>query len=148
MTRRDGQTLDLLDWQPPQLEQRFSFEEVRAARLSAAMAKAISLSLKQCGKSREEVAQEMSAFLGEKVPVSVLNAYASEAREDHNISAVRLVALVHATQDRRLFSLLCEQFGWAVVDRRYLKFVEAKMYEEKAETFTRKARVLLAEAGR
>lgn len=148
MTRRDTRTLDLLAWEPPALEQRFTFDDVRAATLDAAIAKGISLAMADSGKTRDEIAEEMSRFLGQTVSKNMLDAYASEARETHKINVPRYLALVHATGDQRLLSLLADQFGLAVVERRYLKIVEATMVAERSEELADEARRLRREAGR
>src|SRR5690554_6135256 len=96
---RDRQTLDLLAWQPPQQVKAFAPEKVRAATLRAAVAKGLSLALKEFGKSREQIAEEASEYLGEAISKNVLDAYASEAREDHVINVVRFLSVVHATRD-------------------------------------------------
>lgn len=130
---RSADQLDLLlDYQPPKNPlQAFPSEKVRAASLAASIARAVSVSLKECGRSRDQVAQEMSAYLGEAISENMLNAYASEARAEHIINVVRFVALIHATRDRRLLELVAERFDWAVVDRRDVLAIETAELEER-----------------
>jgi hypothetical protein len=92
-------------------------EAVRAATLAGRISRAVAHTLRECQLEREDIAERMSAFLGERVSVTMLNVYASQAREDQNISAVRLIALAHATADARLLDLLAAELGLAVVDR-------------------------------
>lgn len=125
--RGDQRTLDLLNWQPPEVVRQFEPEQVRAASLRAAVAKAVGAALKDCAQTRECVAEAMSEYLGEPVGKNILDAYASEAREEHVINVVRFLALVHATGDDRLLQLLVEPFGLAVIDRKYLPAIEAEM---------------------
>ena len=47
----------------------------------------------------------MTDFLGVEVNANALNAYASQAREDHRISLTRAIALMVATGDTRLATL-------------------------------------------
>lgn len=61
------------------------------------LSQAIGEALHECGKSRTLVACEMSAMLGEQVTEHMINAYASPAREGHDISMTRLHALVRVT---------------------------------------------------
>ncbi len=129
--RRDDRTLDLLAWQPPEPVVAFLPEQVRAASLKAALAKGVSLALKECGLDREAAAQVISEFLGERVSKDMLDAYASEAREDHVINVVRFQALLHVTGDRRLLQMLAEPMGWAVIDKRYLPAIETALLDEK-----------------
>jgi len=69
----------------------------------------------------------MSAYLGEDVSENMLNAYASEARDEHIISLVRLIALIHATRDRRPLELIASMFGWAVIERRHLPAIGVEL---------------------
>ncbi|MEP2707816.1 MAG: hypothetical protein ABJQ71_23145 [Roseibium sp.] len=58
------------------------------------------------------------------VSVSTLDAYASEAKLDHNITVERFIALVHATGKTALLGFLAEDFGLAVVPRQYENVIE------------------------
>lgn len=82
----------------------FSFEAPRPARreadlagLDRVVASGVAQALKGDARSREEIAGAMSALLSEEVTRWMLDAYASEAREQHNISAGRFLALVAVT---------------------------------------------------
>lgn len=125
---------DLLGWEPADPVVAFEPQTVRAASLAASMAKAVSASLKQCGRSREQVAERMSGYLDETVSDHMLNAYASEARGEHIINVVRFIALIEATGDRRLLEFIAELFGWAVIEQRYLPAIKlAQRLEKRAE---------------
>lgn len=140
MTRRssrDPYTKDLLSWQPPEPVKKFEPDQVRAASLDSRICKAIVVALRDCGLNRDTIANIMSDYLGERVSIAMLNAYASPARSTHTISIVRFVALVHATQDRRLLDLLAEIFGWSVVDERYADAIKEVELAEKAEEIGR-----------
>lgn len=126
-----AQQLDLLDWTPPPATVRFDDAAVRAATIHARISRAIGVALKDAGADRAEIARRMAAFLGEAVPVNMLNAYASQAREDHVISVPRYLALMAATGDRRLLQLLAEDMGWAVVEKRHLPMIELAEVQEK-----------------
>lgn len=130
---RDERTLDLLGWQPPDLVQRYDAERVRTATLRARIARAVSETLKDHDGSREAVAELMSAFLDEDVTKNMLDAYASEARTEHSIPYLRLLALVHVTGDTRLLSLGAEMFGFAVIDEKYVAAVEEAMWTAEEE---------------
>lgn len=137
--RRDNFTLDLLDWEPPEPAVRFTERQVRGATLNARVCRAMAVALEECSDSREEVAARMSAYLGMEVSKNMLDAYVSEARDTHTINIVRFAALVHATQDWRLLSLLPELFGFAVVDERYVALIRAKQMRERAHELDRLA---------
>jgi hypothetical protein len=128
--------MDLLEWQPPQPE-RFDEPKVRAASVGARISRAVAAALADCDLSREEIAQQLGAYLGEAVSPNVLNAYASQAREGHKIAACRLLALVHVTGDRRLLELLAEPFGWTVIERRFLKMIELAAVREQEDELRR-----------
>ncbi|MEG9884150.1 MAG: hypothetical protein V6Z86_05955 [Hyphomicrobiales bacterium] len=136
--RRDPLTLDLFAWTPPPVTRRFEAVQVRAAGLRGSLARAVATSLKECGRTREDVARDMTAYLGEDVPKTMLDAYASQAREDHTISALRLVALIHATRDIRLLNLIADLFGWAVVPQKYLPAIEEAVLADKIEELSRR----------
>jgi len=140
--RRDNLTGDLLTWEPPAV--RFDEPLVRAHTLNARFARAISLTLKECGLSREEVAERMSDWLGETVSRNMLDAYASEARESHQINLPRFAALIHATEDYRLLSLLPETFGFSVMPREYEEIVELWRLEETEREIARRKAALAA----
>lgn len=132
--RGDNLTLDLLeDYQPAKIVRRYDEDRLRTSNLRARIARAVSETLRDCERSRDEIASEMSAWLGEDVTKNMLDAYASEAREDHTIPYLRLLALVHVTQDPRLLQVGAEPFGHVVIDARYMKWVTFGMKAEHRE---------------
>lgn len=136
---RDDRTLDLFDAaRPERAEVGFDQAEVRAATLAGRLCKAMALALKDCGKSRDEVAAEMSEYLGEEVSKAMLDAYVSPARDKHTISVTRYAALIHSTGDMRLLGLLPALFGHAVIDRHYLPWVEMARLEEERHVLDRR----------
>jgi hypothetical protein len=128
---------DLLDWTPPEPVAAFAPEQVRGATLEARIARAVSVALQESKQPREEIAKQMGAWLGEKVSLNMLNAYASVARQDHPIGLSRFLALVQATGDRRLLELLAEMFGWAVIERRHLPLIEMAAVQERLDELHR-----------
>ena len=145
MVRHPAQP-DLLSWTPPAPVRRFEDDQVRAASLAARISKAVSTALKESDLPRGEIAAQMGAFLGESVSLAALNALASEARDDHRISVVRLMALVHVTRDPRLLQLLAEPFGWAVIDRRFLPLIEVAAIREQEDELRRRRAALTLRA--
>jgi len=126
--------LDLLAWQPASPVVAYQPERVRAATIGKSISKAISETLKSSGQTRAQVAQKMSEYLDEPVSENMVNAYASEARDEHIINIVRFVGLLHVTRDRRLLELVAAMFGWAVIERRHLPAIElAELMESRAE---------------
>jgi recombinational DNA repair protein (RecF pathway) len=133
---RDRRTLDMFDWSPPTMVRAFEAAKVRAASLRAMISKGVALALKECGKPRETISEEIGAYLGEDCPKSMLDAYASESREDHVINVVRFVALIHATRDIRLLNMIADQFGWAVIPKKYLAAAEEAIWNDRKEYAT------------
>ena len=146
--RRDDRTLDLLSWEPPTVVPAVPDEMVRAASLRGRVARAVSLVLRECELPRDAVAERMSEFLGpgEAVTPAMLNAYASQAREEHTISAIRLVALAHATNDMRALQVLIDPLGQAVIPARYVPAIEAEIKAEKAEELASRAEEMRQQA--
>lgn len=130
---KDRRTLDLFAWEPPQVTRVFEKVKVQAANLRSAVSRAVALALKECGKAREQIAQEISEYLGEDCTKAMLDAYASEARAEHSISLIRFIGLVAVTRDIRLLNLIAEPFGWTVVPTKYVAAVEEAMLTDRIE---------------
>lgn len=137
-----GEQGDLLGWRAPQPVAAFRPSTVQAPSVSGRLARAVSVALQECGRTREQVAERMTAYLGKPVSKNMIDAYASQAREEHGISAERLQALCHATGDRRLLNLLAEPFGWAVVERKFLPVIELAAVQERQQELQRRADAL------
>lgn len=67
------------------------------------------------GRPREVIAAEMSVLLGEDVSRSMLDAYASPARDGHKVPFSRLLALVAVTGRQDLLDPLMREIGAAVL---------------------------------
>ena len=151
--RGDKQTLDLLAWRPetPKVE-RFEPTSIRAGTIGARVSKAVSQVLtdakarKDNPLDREGIAEKMTEFLGldedDKVSTHILNAYASGAREAHNISVVRAIALAHATSDFRLLNLLAEELDLCVVPRRFENAVREAILAEQIDNMSDELKAL------
>ncbi len=139
--RGDDKTLDLLDWEPKSVEVKFGDEEqVRAASLAHRISRSVSTILKESETPRSEIAGKMTEFLDSTVSEAMLNAYASESRESHNISLERAEALLHATDDPRIFGDILSRHGYAVIPKRFLAAIEDAMCDDLIErTKKRKA---------
>ncbi len=131
--RHDARTGDLLAWEPQQLVTRFDDHRVRTSTLRARIARAVSETLTDSERTRQDIAENMSIWLGEEVTKNMLDAYASEARSDHTIPFLRLLALVHVTGDLRLMQLGSDLFEHSVIDNRYLTWVEVGQLADKKD---------------
>jgi len=145
MVRHPGQP-DLLDWQPPEAVKRFPEEQIRAVNFAARVSRAVAVALADADAEREAIAARMSTFLGERVSPAMLDAYASQAREDHKISVPRFLALLHATRDRRLLELLAEPMGWAVIERRHLPLIEVAAIRDHEDELRKRREFLMRSA--
>lgn len=138
--------MGLLDWEPPATTERFADEQVRASTITAKLCRGVATALAEADLSREEIAERMSEFLGKPVSANMLNAYASQAREEHIINAVRFVALIHATGDKRLLEMIAELFGWTVIERRFLKLIEIAALQDHEDTIRKRREALRRDA--
>lgn len=85
------------------------------AGLDRVVAASVAEALKGDARSRFEVAGAVSALLDEPVSKLMLDAYASEAREDHNISGARLLAVIAVTERFDLLDALVRRIGAALL---------------------------------
>jgi hypothetical protein len=86
------------------LQMVFSFDVPQAATeagdlagFGAMMAASVARACRESGRTRADIAQAMSALLGEPVSKAMLDAYCSESREQHAIPAHRWFALITVT---------------------------------------------------
>lgn len=148
-SRADTKTLELFGWEPksPKIP-TYPHEVVRAATLGGIVSRAVSKTLldvrdrEDNPKDRDEVAALMTAYLGEDVPKNMLDGYASQAREAHNIPVTRAMALMHATEDYRLLVLMAQEFDLAVVPKRYEHAVREAILAEKRDEIEGELRAL------
>lgn len=85
------------------------------AGLDRRLAGKVALALKEDVRSRHEIAGAMSALLDDNVTKLMLDAYASEARDTHNISAGRWLALVAVTERFDLLDRSVRHIGASVL---------------------------------
>jgi len=130
--KRDLGTIDLFrEYEPKPAVLRYAPERVRAATLGGQLARAIAETLRdQVTKSREALAAEMSEYLGERVTPAMLNQYASQANDKHNIPAHRLIALVVVTGDARLLNALLAEAGFVAVPEKYEALIRRELAKE------------------
>ena len=121
----DRRTLNLFDWTPPVVAHKA--ETVRASSFRARLSKAVSTTLKECGRPRAQVAADMSAMLDAEIGENALNGASSEGREDHMLNPERLWALCTVTGDFRPVAVLLDRSDKVLIDRRYLGAVREAM---------------------
>jgi len=132
-------TMDLFtDWAPPAVNASFPPTKIKGADISSQVCRALKMALEDCQLSRDEIAEIMSAYLGETVSKTMIDAYVSQAKEAHTINLPRFAAFVHATGDMRLLSLLPDLFGHAVIPEKYISAVNEAITTDQIETLQKK----------
>lgn len=106
-----GDFFDAAGPQQPKLRRSEGALEGYERRVASAVARMMEMS----GMSRQEIAVRLSQLLGENVSKTMLDAYASEARATHNISASRLFALTVVTEGHDVLDRLLREIGSALV---------------------------------
>jgi hypothetical protein len=107
-------------------------------KIAVAMAEAI----RQCPRTREEIADEMTQVLGYDegaVTVAMLNAYTSAARETHTISLVRFVAFVRATGCPWLWDVVLHDEGMIVLQGQEALHAQASLLEKQGRELLEQA---------
>lgn len=100
----------------------FTFDEPAPATNAADLAgidrliaASVARGLRDDSRSRGEIALAMTELLDEEVSRCMLDAYASEARDNHNISAGRFLALVAVTSRYDILDHVLRRIGAAVL---------------------------------
>lgn len=133
MARRKSRPapLPLFDvYRCPETVNRYPEERVRGATVWGRISRAISETLLDAKNAmgrrldREEIAQMMGEWLGRSVSKAVLDKYASQSSDDHEITASKLLALMVVTGDHRMLVMMADELGLAVVPRKYKSAVE------------------------
>ena len=75
----------------------------------------ISSAIRQCAKSREQIVEEMTALLGEKITLRMLNSYTSEAAEQHRWPLQYTRAFCHVIRDWSLLRCIAERAGFSLI---------------------------------
>ncbi len=123
------------------LQMAFSFDVPQAATeagdlagFGAMVAASVARALREDERSRQAIATEMSAVLGEPVSKAMLDAYASEGRGEFNISAHRWLALIAITNRWDIADAIITRCGARVLSGEEIRaaelgHVQAKMAE-------------------
>lgn len=115
MTRKRRSSLS-----PDQLGFTFDAPSLATAPASLAglermFAAAVAQALREDERDRHAIAAEVSRLLADEVTKSMLDAYASEARDNHNVSGARFFAIIAATDRHDLLDALVRQIGAALL---------------------------------
>lgn len=144
---RDPLTKDLFSWEPPKVAVGYSADVIGRGRLDNKIARLVAQSLREAredGKSRADVAREISAFLGRSVSEAMLNKWAAEGAEEHRIPLDAFVGLVHATGARDLLGFVPGEFGLTVIENEYAELIEERLLDDHIEEMQARRQVLSA----
>lgn len=132
--RRDSLTGDLLAWRLEDPVVSYAgAPQAQAASLHGRFCQTMALTVESCGKSRADIAAEMAEYLGEDFSKATLDAYLAESKTSHVIQLHRFAALIHATGDMRLLSLLPEMFGHVVISEKHAGLLAIALLKEKRD---------------
>lgn len=146
--RRDDRTLDLFEHKhlfpveaPRELGSALDFN----GKLSQAMSRALD-EARDNGSDRYEIARRMSLILGQDVSKGMIDAYTSQARDTHTISAVRFKAFVRATGCIWLWNVYLDGEGLTILMGEEALHAQASLAEKRAKALLEEARQLRARA--
>jgi len=145
---RDEHTRDLFDHQhlfrvetPRELGSALDFNTTLSEAMSRALEEA-----RERGLDRYDIAKRMSKTLGQEVSKGMIDAYTSQARETHTISAVRFKAFVRATGCLWLWGVYLDGEGLTLLMGEEALHAQASLAEKRAKALLEEARQLRARA--
>jgi hypothetical protein len=81
-------------------------------------------SIRKCGKSRTQIAEEISFLAGRKITEISLNKYTAESRSDYRWPAELDRAFCHATGDNALLRCRAELSGYRLIQANEIELLE------------------------
>jgi len=141
--RDDRHTLELFDWEPPQVAAGYGPEVAGRGGLSQQISRLVAQALRDAadqGTARADIAAALTKSLQRRVSTDMLNKWSSEAGDEHRIPLDAFIALVEATGANDLLGFAPARFGFAVVPAKYAGIIEMHLLEEQeAQLAARKA---------
>ena len=80
--------------------------------------------IKNCTKSREIIAEEMSELVGDRITVRMLNSYTSEAAEQHRWPAQYTRAFCHVVENWLLLRCITERSGFHLISDEEIELLD------------------------
>lgn len=118
---------------------------IDSERFHSELARALSRAMDACPKDRFEIANDMAKALGQDdFSKAMLDAYASESKDTHNISLVRFIAFIKATGQDWLMDFLAKQVGAICLVGEEPKLAEAARLSAEIKALQKKQRELTA----
>lgn len=138
--RHDFGTVDMFrEYTPPEpVAAQLDPQIAKGGTLDVKIARVLSHAMAECGKPREQIAAEMSDYLGQRVTENMLDCYASPARRDHKITLERFIALIDVTGCYGLLAFVCSAAGFVAVPERYADIIEIWREDREIEERTRR----------
>lgn len=135
MARRDDRTLDLLNWEPPEVAVGYEPGVAGRGSMDSQIARLLSRALRDArddrGLTRTEVAASMSLDLHRTITEDQLDKWCSEAATTHRIPLDAFTALVKVTEAEDLLGFIPALLGFVVVPKKYAAIIELHLVEEK-----------------
>ena len=148
MARRDNRTMDLLDWEPPQVAAGYGVTVAGRGSIENQIARLISQALRDATEernvSRADVAAMMSVDLHRSVSEDMLNKWTSEAAASHRIPLDAFCSLVKVLEARELLGFIPELLGYVAVPKKYADIIEMHLIEEKERDLEARKQALAA----
>ena len=84
----------------------------------------ITETIRTCAKSREQIAEDISLLVGAKVTVRMLNAYTSEAAQQHRWPTQYTRAFCYVTENWTLLRCIVERSGFHMITPQEAELLE------------------------
>jgi len=130
---------------PPQGKPTLPSQKLKAGslRTSETVKEALRTALRNCGLSRETVADELTRLTGEAVSIHQINNWAAPGKDDRSIPLEQLAALTFVTGDAGLARAALSCAGWAVLRPDEVPYFELGRMAAEDRERTRKKREIL-----
>ena len=132
MTIRQSSCPSLLNTQKPSIVRQAAIDGPKSVQ------EAVKVALKRCSLDREQVAEEMSRLLGEKISGSHLNNWAAESKNGWRLPLAYAGAFSAVTNDNSVIKMAFSGTGINVLSDAEMTYFEiGKAVEEKRESDAR-----------
>ncbi|NDW04039.1 hypothetical protein [Jiella pacifica] len=139
---RDTQTLDIFDWQPPQVAVGYDEDVAGRGPLDMKIARILSRALQEyqdeTGLSRGEVATKIGEHLDRIVTKNTVYKWTSPSATENRIHLDEFAAVIHVTGKTDLLGFLPGLFGYAVVSSEHKEIIrnhEMREHKKRIETY-------------
>jgi hypothetical protein len=117
-------------------------ERVRPLDLSLRIKSQMGEALKACPDNASVIAARMSEITGRTITVDALYAYTAASKPEHEISLLRFVAFVRATNATWLWDVLVEDDGLVVMEGREARLAQLGYLRQQREQINESIRAV------